>query len=246
MRIRRCWFGVIALCAMVGLSGCMTKRESVAPTYDSYPGTRAYGGDYSEVAGSLFPSDQAVLSNEDIQRILSAQITLPGRARLAVMDLGGGRYYRRSILGHETTEDFLAALRQSSHIASAAALPRILVPERRSVPYLREAAARYQADLLLIYWVDSGNYARYRVAHSDEVKTYCTVEAALIDVRSGTVPFTTTGYEEVRAEKSKEDLSFSETTDKAYGEAETRALRQVAGSIIQYLDDLDTSATFSE
>ncbi|MCC6490077.1 MAG: hypothetical protein IT364_21505, partial [Candidatus Hydrogenedentes bacterium] len=72
---------------------------------------------------------------------------------------------------------------------------------------------------------------------------YCTVEAALLDVRSGTVPFTTVGFEEVRASKAKEDLSFDETVDKAYHEAEAKALQEVAASVTQYLGSLGTTAT---
>ena len=223
-------------------AGCMTYSKAVEPGADRVG--YSWGSDADQDTGSLFSSDQAVLSNEDIARILSTPITLPAQARLAVMELGPGtRYWSESspVLGQQTTESFLTALRQCPRIAAASALPGILVPERHTVPYLREAAARYQADLLLIYRQNTGSYEKYRATQSDQVKAYCTIEAALLDVRSGTVPFTTVGFEEVNASKGKEDLNFDETVDKAYHGAESKALQEVAASVTEFLNSLGTA-----
>ncbi|MBI5095629.1 MAG: hypothetical protein HZB26_24740 [Candidatus Hydrogenedentes bacterium] len=123
---------VSALC----LAGCHSyKKVSVNPDFSSgYP--------REEIRGSLFASDQAVLSNEDVERILTGQVTLPAKARLAVLKLGG--YARHASTEHEqkAVEEFLKALGTSPRIASASMVPALLVPEKTSIPYLREAAAR--------------------------------------------------------------------------------------------------------
>ena len=221
-------------------TGCTTTK-SVYPTFD--PNQIGFTWDVTagNVAGSLFPSDQAVLSNEDIDRILSANIVLPAKPRLAVMKVGGQQRYwseNSPILGRETTEAFLEALRQSPRVTYAAALPSILVPEKLGVPYLREAAARFQADTLLVYRVETGSFEKYRSIREDQVKAYCTIEAALLDVRSGTVPFTTVAFEQVHGARAEGDLNFDETVDRASHEAEASALGQIATAVRSYLDSL--------
>ncbi|MCC6698092.1 MAG: hypothetical protein IT365_20895 [Candidatus Hydrogenedentes bacterium] len=241
LNCRTVWICMLTIVLILG-ADCKSKKSMPSINGVGY----SWGSDANQDTGSLFSSDQAVLSNEDIARILSTPVTLPETARMAVMQLGQNtRYWSESspVLGQQTTESFLAALRQCPRIAAATALPGILIPERHTVPYLREAAARYQADLLLIYRQNTGSYEKYRATQSDQVKAYCTVEAALLDVRSGTVPFTTVGFEEVRASKAKEDLSFDETVDKAYHEAESKALQEVAASVTQFLGSLGTTAT---
>ncbi len=236
----------VCFCIAVGLAiatatGCMSTKPAYS-TYDPYAVRPAYGG-AKESTGSLFPSDQAVLSNEDIERILSAGVVLPAQPRLAVMKVGTQqRYWSEDspILDRDTTEAFLESLRQSPCIAYAAALPGILVPERLGVPYLREAAARFQADLLLVYRVETGSYEKYRSIREDQMKAYCTVEAAILDVRSGTVPFTTVAFEQVQAARTEDDLNFRETMDRAYHDAEGAALQQIAASARGFLESVES------
>lgn len=238
----------ICLVALIGLTtvvatGCMSKSAAYS-SYNPNVIASTYGAG-ADTAGSLFPSDQAVLSNEDIDRILSANIVFPSTPRMAVMKVGGReRYWSENspILGRETTETFLEALRQSPRVTYVAALPSILVPEKLGVPYLREAAARFQADTLLVYRVETGSFEKYRSIREDQVKAYCTVEAALLDVRSGTVPFTTVAFEQVQGARAEGDLNFDETVDRAYHEAEARALQQIATAVRSYLESLSAAS----
>ena len=47
-------------------------------------------------------------------------------------------------------------------------LPSLLLPSERSVARLREAAARFQSDLLFVYATDCQVFSRYRVFAADE------------------------------------------------------------------------------
>jgi len=231
-----CLFTLIGL-TLVASTGCMSKSAAYS-TYDPNVLSATYGAE-EDTAGSLFPSDQSVLSNDDIDRILSASIVFPAKPRMAVMKVGGRQRYwseNSPILGRETTETFLEALRQSPRVTYVAALPSILVPEKLGIPYLREAAARFQADTLLVYRVETGSFEKYRSIRDDQVKAYCTIEAALLDVRSGTVPFTTVAFEQVQGARAEGDLNFDETVDGAYHEAEARALQQIATAVRSYLE----------
>lgn len=57
------------------------------------------GDDNDRLEESLFKGDQAVLSNQDIDRILTARVTLEDRHRLAVLRLNA-----RSVLYQEIAD----------------------------------------------------------------------------------------------------------------------------------------------
>jgi len=131
--------------------GCAVKRQVAAapPPPPYYQGT--LGSDTSRLQESLFKGDQEVLSNEDIQRILTARITLDDRHRLAVLGLAPRYTWSQALadLEIQNSERFLQDLRSSPQLTEVRMMPTLLIPEKRTVPYLREAAARFQADLLL-------------------------------------------------------------------------------------------------
>ena len=99
-----------------------------------------------------------------------------------------------------------------------------------------KAAARFQSDLLLVYRVKKGSYEKYRYVKPDQAKAFCDVEALLLDVRTGVVPFTTRASEEFQVQKTADDFSFVETVNKAEGEALGKALVSVAIALSTFLD----------
>ena len=58
--------------------------------------------------------------------------------------------------------------------------------------FLREAAARYQADLLLLFRSSCRTFERYRLFEQDQARAFCAVESVMLDVRTGLVPFVAT------------------------------------------------------
>ena len=102
---------------------------------------------------SLFKGDQAVLSDQDIARILGTQLTLADRHGLAILSLSSTNPWSEDLADLETKsfEGLLRALKSSPQLTEVRLLPSLLVPQKRTVPYLREAAARFQADLLFVY-----------------------------------------------------------------------------------------------
>ncbi len=75
--------------------------------------------------------------------------------------------------------DVVDALLSSPQVYDVAYLPSILIPQRKTVPHLRQAAARYQADLLLIYLLACRNFERYRVFAANESRALATVTGEL-------------------------------------------------------------------
>ena len=84
MRMRSRW-QVIAALAMCGMlaAGCARKSYSV---YSDSPGSHIAASARSGYGReSLFPSDQAVIGNDEIDLILGSEVRLPSQGRLAIL-----------------------------------------------------------------------------------------------------------------------------------------------------------------
>lgn len=213
------------------LSGCAKSPVTAADYYES----SAY--QTREVLGqSLFKSDQAILSNEEIEKILGGKIQLPREAHLTVLRLGSAsEVLSWAFLSDE--QNPLSALGSSPRLTRVSWLPSLLIPEKMTVPLLREAAARFQADLLLVYRSPCQRFQDYRLFGTDKARTYCIAEGLLLDVRTGVIPFSTATTQEVRVEEEKksDDVSFYETMQKAEAQATAEALRELAQELSQFL-----------
>ncbi|HVP11114.1 MAG TPA: hypothetical protein VMV94_08025 [Phycisphaerae bacterium] len=193
------------------------------------------------LAESLFPSDQAVLGTEAIEKILSSKITLPLKGRVAVLDFVPRRnwqWWSDDLLGApaEAVDRLLDKLRSCERVADASILPSLLAPERCTVPYLREAAARYQADLLLIYRAKVYSSTKANFLAPDEVMAHCSIEAVLLDTRTGTVPFTAVVTSSCTTKQKKEDFDKAETLRRARLEAQADAFDKLGGKVVAFLD----------
>ena len=145
-------------------------------------------------------------------------------------------WLRDSRLPATVTERLTGALRASGRVREAAPLPALLVPRQRTVGHLREAAARFQADLLLVYQTDCRSFERYRVFAPSEVRATCAVEAVLIDTRTGLVPFTAAAARQWSAKKAKEEKNFDETVQRVEWETVGDALEEVGRKTAAYLE----------
>ena len=195
--------------------------------------------DSNRLQQSLFKGDQEILSNQDIERILSSHITLADRHRLAILALNPRVVWSAELadLDAQHSERFLQALRSVPRLTQVRVMPTLLIPEKRTVPYLREAAARFQADMLLVYTTRIQTFRRDRLLGTDEVRARCVAESVLLDVRTGIVAHTAQTAEGITAKKAPGDLTFSETVAKAEGDATGKALLKLADAVVSYLQD---------
>jgi hypothetical protein len=128
----------------------------------------------------------------------------------------------------------LNSIAKSPQLTQVRFMPTLLIPERRTVPYLREAAARFQADLLLVYGTRVRTFRRDRLIGTDEVNAEAVVESVLLDVRTGIVIHSTQATETISAKKTPGDLNFSQTVAKAQTEATGKALLKVADAVVAF------------
>lgn len=189
---------------------------------------------------SLFREDLSLLSNEEIERILSSKIELPRNARLALLQLGGDPHVLVLPVPEADEGDSLAALFErlgaSERLSSVTLLPSLLIPSSLSVAKLREAAARFQADLLFIYRAPCQQYHRNRFLAADEAKAYCVAEGVLLDVRTGIIPFSAVATSTFSAVQGPEDLTSCETLRRSQSLAISKALEGLAEDLLAFLD----------
>ncbi|MBD3649642.1 MAG: hypothetical protein HUJ31_19790 [Pseudomonadales bacterium] len=180
-----------------------------------------------------------MISDEEISRILNVNYQPPKLSRVALLPAGWislGRWSEELAVATEELEaDAITTLRTSPYVYDAAFLPSILIPETRSVPFLREAAARFQADLLLAYKSGCRSFEKYRLFRPDTARAYCSVEAVLLDVRTGLVPFTITVTETYEVSTGAEDMNLRESILKAQLQAMTKAMNDISARTVTFL-----------
>ncbi|MFC3153232.1 hypothetical protein ACFOEK_19490 [Litoribrevibacter euphylliae] len=187
--------------------------------------------------------ESAIFGNDDkkIIELLNYRVKLPEKNRIAILKLSTDNYWRFysndfTQLNDSLVDSFITKLRSSERVYDASFLPAMLVSEKRSVPVLREAAARYQADLLLAYRSSCQSYNKYKFIDPNESKSYCSVESVLLDVRSGIVVKSVVSVESFTSKEVAGDINFSETIKKAELEAIAKALGNVATEVVNYMD----------
>jgi hypothetical protein len=222
------WTTVIALFMM---EGCAKRMAAFAPP----PPVQTILGDEGNegLQQSLFKGDQAVLSDQDIVKILGTQLILVDRHRLAILNLNATSAWSEDLADAETKnfDKLLEALKVSPQLTEVRLLPSLLVPEKRTVPYLREAAARIQADLLFVYMTRIQTFRRDRFLKSDEVRAQCAAESVLLDVRTGIVVHTARATENIATKRTPADINFSETLARAESEARGKAVLSLATAL---------------
>ncbi len=225
----------VTLLLVAGCAACTSTPVSTSSRPDAYYADTS-GPDRE---GSLFAGDAATLSDEAINRILEYDYSPPPLSRVALMPFGREVWSQwseeLSLASQEMQTSVMDTLRASPKVYDASYLPSILIPENRTVPHLREAAARYQADLLLVYRSFCQSFERYRWFSADKSRAFCGVEAVLLDTRTGLVPFTSVATHSYDVEQNETDLNFRETILKAQLAATATALGQVSGEIARFL-----------
>ena len=222
------------------LAGCADHAVVSQTRPDSYYEGLSFQADISS-DNSLFSSDSEILSDEDVKRILAFKFKPQETNRIAILPIGQIYWHGWSDeldkAGEAVQNALIKKLNEAQAVYDASYLPTLLVPEKKTVGHLREAAARYQADLLLIYKAAFRTYEKYRVFSSDETKAYCSLEAVLLDTRTGIVPFTILVNRTFTAEEQKGDMSFHETIRRAELSALESALDEVGIEVVKFMSE---------
>ncbi len=131
-----------------------------------------------------------------ITTLLTHRLTLPAHVTVGILHLPGTRARRSWLLTTEANEltqaladSAVASLSRATRVGRAGVLPALLVGDQPTVASLREGAARLQADLLLVYRPSCRLFERQPFVGSAQYRSDCTIEAVVLDTRSGVIPF---------------------------------------------------------
>ena len=236
----------IALLLALTLGGCGAATATMVATPggadDAQRGLLATMSTPSgKLTESLFKDDQSVISNEDIARVLAAKVELPRDAKMIVVHFGQRPYWwgwseELVRVNQQTDDELIERLESIQRLKDVALLPTLVTPAQMTIPHLRQAAARCQADMILIYRASTHSYDRQRLFSGGEVRAYCTVEGIVLDTRTGTIPFSTIVTETFAARKDAKDIDFNETIAKANQQAIARARLSLADDVKRYFD----------
>src|ERR1700747_2202281 len=215
--------------------GCMHKVAAPPPPMP--PETILGDTENERLQQSLFKGDQAVLSDQDIARILGTQLKFADRHSLAILNLSFMNPWSEELAETERKnfDNLVDALKASPQLTEVHLLPSLLVPEKRTIPYLREAAARIQVDLLFVYTSRIQYFRRDRFLKADEVHAQCVAESVLLDVRTGIAVHTDRATESIATKKAPGDLNFDETVARAQSEARGKATLSLAKGLTGFL-----------
>jgi hypothetical protein len=183
----------------------------------------------------------SVSSDSAITHFLSAKLVLPAHVQVGVLQLSApvGRW--GDVTGPDAMTQALAdsvarAVSQAPRVAGVSVLPVLVVGQHPSVSRLREGAARMQADVLLVYRPGCRLYYRVPFFGSTDYRAVCTLEAAVLDIRSGLIPFSTVVTREQVARRVHGEFDDSETTRRAQMEAIAQGLSEVAARFGAFLE----------
>jgi hypothetical protein len=133
---------------------------------------------------------------------------------------------------------FMDSLRGATAIIDASYLPGFLISKSPTLAQLREAAARYQADLVLLFTTSCRLYPQHNLLASSEVRAYCSADSAVLDVRTGLVPFVSRGGDDLVLKETQKDLRLSETVQRAELDGVDRAMELNAARLIKFLQSV--------
>lgn len=200
------------------------------------------------------------IDDTDIATAYSRKPAAPFPANIAIIRVQDDGYVNRGYRGHSlgrysviTTRDVesdssIESLQKLPLVAGVAPIGRLLLPSASdSIRDLRLSAAQLQADLLLVYSIDTSftvdgtplgplSVITLGMLRNKKAHVTATVAGIVVDVRSGFVYGTTeaTATEHKRASV----WSTSDVTDAARRKAEQRAFDEFAGEFGDFWTDL--------
>lgn len=238
----------IALTTALLLHSCgsVNYRYNQTQTAGALAPTRPLYEPPASITESLFEEKDRTISEENIQKLLEGKLRLPDTLRIAVYKHGGTSargvkfgYYRTDEAYLKTQQSFIdtivGSLDRNARVQKVTLLPTMLIPATPTLTRLRESAVRVQADVLLIFAIQSDVYEKTKLIGRDEIKAYATTEALLLDIRTGLIPFSTILTNDYLSKEQRDDLNFAEQRARAEKEAVHLTLARLAERLGTFL-----------
>jgi len=234
------------LFVIVLLQSCATRHATTKGIDFANPRYIEAKSEPEIITQSLFENAESTITEEGIQRLLDGKIQLPDTVRIAILNMNStynnyNRYYWNNEEALKTERDNFDLLKSkldsTGRTKKVFLLPKLMTKSNPSIAQLRESAVRMQADLLLVFHIQSDIYYKYKVFKKDEVKGFATCEALLMDIRTGVIPFSDVLTHDVLLKKGDEDFNNEELRRRAIQEASKMTLETLGNSLYSFLKD---------
>ena len=223
--------------AIICFSAC-----DVSKPYSSDYAIRGVSSADTLITQSLFADKAATISEENVQKILDGDYRLPQKLRVAIVKLENAqqRRYWWSDEDYLKTQQayldlFSDKLKQSARVTKLAVVPDLLISRSPSFTQIREAAVRMQADVAVIYAINSDIYANYKIFGKTDMKAFATTQLVILDVRTGLIPFSTIATKDVLSQKKKEEMNDWEARNRIQSEAVLLTINEIGNQLTNFL-----------
>jgi len=219
----------------VACSSVSTKSDYTdTPEYQNRPALKQ----------DLMQSKGEHLSSNELNSLLTQKVNYSKPLKIAIVKLGhkvdqksfAGNYSRnyRQYATDSNSKAFRDLIKNSRHIKDVSFVPSMLMPADTGLQSLRDVAARMQADLLLVLQTGTDSDYALELFGKNEAKATATIEAVAVDVRTGTIPFTSVATGTEQRKIDKQDFSNQEFRDHVIIAAEDKAIEELAHDVGEY------------
>ncbi|WP_046755672.1 hypothetical protein [Kordia jejudonensis] len=207
-----------------------------------YPSQASYEAE-TPITKSLFNDRSATISEENIQRILDGNYTLPQNLRVSLVKLESTQtqqyYYRNNEAYLKSQQEYLdlftSKFGESDRVTKVSQIPDILISNNPTFTNIREAAVRTQSDIVVIYAINSDLYARYKLFSKSDIKAFATTQLIILDVRTGLIPFSTIITKEFQSKRQQNELNEAEAANRIKNEAILLTINEIGKQINSFL-----------
>jgi len=189
----------------------------------------------------LFPEDNELISDTEIGRILDTKIQVPAKFRIVLVHLVHERQQDGRLLGNmdqnqwPVVNNAFTELQNSGRIYDVSYLPQMLLPIELSAGKLRSAAARYQADWVLIFRTSTRLFTKNPLFSASRARTFCQADVMVLDVRTGLIAFSSRSRVSLTKEEEDQEWSLAETACRAEQEAIEEAMGLNVEKLVSYI-----------
>tara|TARA_R110001583_G_scaffold181784_4_gene339155 strand:+ start:249 stop:959 length:711 start_codon:yes stop_codon:yes gene_type:complete len=231
----------ILLIFIISLTSCTATRQINGIT------TTGYG--YSEpqvpITKSLFDDKNSTISEENIQKILDGNYSLPKNLRVSIVKLQSTQNQRRYYWSDETylksqqayLDLFSNIFKQSNRINTVSVIPDLLVSSNPTFISIRESAVRTQSDIVVIYSITSDIYSKYKLFSKSDIKAFATTQLIVLDVRTGLIPFSTIVTKDFQSKKQDNEVNENEAVNRIKDKAVLLTIEEIGKKLKNFLEN---------
>lgn len=232
---------VIYLILIIGLSSCSVSRPIGQST--QRVSAKGYYEPEPPITKSLFDDKSSTISEENIQKILDGDYSLPNNLRVSLVKLESIQSRRNYYWNDEEylksqqqyLDLFTSKFKQSARVQKVSKIPDLLISNNPTFTSIREAAVRTQSDIVVIYSINSDLYSKYKLFAKSDIKAFATTQLIILDVRTGLIPFSTIVTKEYQSKRQENELNDNEAANRIKNEAVLLTIQEIGERIKLFL-----------